>query len=86
VGGVASVVLDGETGRLAAPEDDAGFAACVRDVLEDPAGSATMGASGRNHVSETFALDRLTADIDQLYQEALVGAVTPPAPAGTPPG
>jgi glycosyltransferase involved in cell wall biosynthesis len=86
VGGVASVVLDGETGRLAAPEDEAGFAACVREVLDHPAGSATMGASGRSHVSETFGLDRLTADIDRLYQEALVGALTTPAPAGTPPG
>jgi glycosyltransferase involved in cell wall biosynthesis len=85
VGGVASVVLDGETGRLAAREDEMGFAACVREVLEDPAGSASMGASGQRHVAETFGLDRLTADIDRLYQEALVGDITTLASAETPP-
>jgi glycosyltransferase involved in cell wall biosynthesis len=85
VGGVASVVLDGETGRLAAREDETGFAACVREVLEDPAGSETMGAQGRDHASETFGLDRLTTDIDRLYQEALVEApLTTLAPAETP--
>jgi glycosyltransferase involved in cell wall biosynthesis len=86
VGGVASVVVDGETGRLAAREDETGFATCVREVLEDPAGSATMGASGQRHVSETFGLDRLTTHIDRLYQEALVGDVTTLASAETPPG
>jgi glycosyltransferase involved in cell wall biosynthesis len=87
VGGVASVVLDGETGRLAAREDEAGFARCVREVLDDPAGSETMGARGQDHAAETFGLDRLTTGIDRLYQEALAGApLTTLAPAETPQG
>ncbi len=88
VGGMASVVLDGETGRLAARDDETGFAACVRELLEDPAGAETMGARGQEHAWGTFGLDRLTADIDQLYQGVLDGRpsnVTTPAAAGTPP-
>ena len=74
-------------GMAVAREDETGFAACVREVLEDPAGSEAMGARGQDHAAETFGLDRLTAGIDRLYQEALAGApLTTVAPAGTPQG
>jgi glycosyltransferase involved in cell wall biosynthesis len=87
VGGMASVVLEGETGRLAGREDEKGLARCVREVLDDPAGSETMGARGQDHAAESFGLDRLTAGIDRLYQEALAGApLTTLAPAETPQG
>ena len=80
------MVRDGETGRLAAREDEAGSRRVFDEVLEDPAGSEAMGARGRDHASETFGLDRLTTDIDRLYQEALAGApLTMLAPAETPP-
>ncbi len=49
-GGVASVVADGLTGRLAPPRDPAAFAASLRALAADRAGLGTMGAAARARV------------------------------------
>jgi glycosyltransferase involved in cell wall biosynthesis len=74
VGGVASVVIDGDTGRLAARDDEGALGGCVRELIEDPARASAMGARGRDRVLARFALDRLMADIDRVYQEVLAPA------------
>ncbi|MEJ7785905.1 MAG: glycosyltransferase [Solirubrobacteraceae bacterium] len=71
VGGAATVVRDGETGRLAAVDDDRGFADAVLDILDEPAAAEAMGAAGREHVLHTFSLARLVDDVDDLYGRLL---------------
>jgi glycosyltransferase involved in cell wall biosynthesis len=67
VGGAAAVVDPG-SGRLVEEADDiAGFASAVRGVLERPA----PAGDPRAHVLQTFALDRLVADVDELYRRLL---------------
>ena len=65
VGGAAAVVAPG--GALADADDVAGFAGAVRAVLD---GAAPSG-DPRAHVLRTFALDRLVADVDDLYRRLL---------------
>jgi glycosyltransferase involved in cell wall biosynthesis len=74
VGGVASVVIDGESGRLAAPDDETALGSCVRELIGDPERASAMGARGRDRVLAEFALDRLIADMDRVYQEVLTRA------------
>jgi len=69
VGGVPSVVLDGVTGHLASPGDDAGMAALIGLLLDDPNARRTMGIAGRAHVQDRFSQDRLLADIRALYAD-----------------
>jgi len=71
VGGVRSAVVDGETGILAAAEDEAGFAAAVRRLLRDPARAGAMAEAGRKHAAARYRLERLVADIDHLYHAQL---------------
>ncbi len=71
VGGAATVVRDGESGRLVATEDLDGFAEAVLDVLADRDGAAAMGEAGRRHVRATFSLDRLVRDVDGMYRRIL---------------
>ena len=71
VGGVRTVVRDGETGVLAATDDVAGLAAGVRRVLEDPQAARAMGAAGRAHVLARFTVDRLVDDLDAIYRRLL---------------
>jgi glycosyltransferase involved in cell wall biosynthesis len=73
VGGAASVVRDGETGRLVGAEDEAGFAAAVLDVL---ARGDELGRAGRAHVRERFSLDRLARELAALYRALAGVAVT----------
>jgi glycosyltransferase involved in cell wall biosynthesis len=69
VGGVRSVVLDGETGHLA--DEPADLAARIRELLDDPQRAAAMAARGREHVLSTFGIERLVDDLDRLYRRLL---------------
>jgi glycosyltransferase involved in cell wall biosynthesis len=84
VGGAATVVQDGTTGRLVARDDDEGFADAVLELLGDPDACRSMGAAGREHVLRTFSLDRLVDDIDALYARLLEERATSPRGEGTP--
>jgi glycosyltransferase involved in cell wall biosynthesis len=69
VGGVRSVVLEGETGLLA--DDPAALAAATAALLDDPERAAAMAARGREHVLATFGVERLVDDLDRLYRRLL---------------
>jgi glycosyltransferase involved in cell wall biosynthesis len=69
VGGVRSVVLEGETGLLA--DDPAGLAAAIGSLLDDRDRAAAMAARGREHVLATFGVERLVDDLDALYRRLL---------------
>jgi glycosyltransferase involved in cell wall biosynthesis len=69
VGGVRSVVLDGETGYLA--DEPAELATHIRSLLDDRARAEAMAARGRDHVLSTFGIERLVDDLDRLYRRLL---------------
>jgi len=74
VGGVPDVVRDGEDGFLV----DAGATDELADRLtrlaRDPALRARMGKHGRDRVVPRYAVERLVADVDELYRSLLSGA------------
>jgi glycosyltransferase involved in cell wall biosynthesis len=69
VGGVRSVVLDGETGFLA--DEPTGLAARIASLLDDRERAQAMAARGREHVLATFGIERLVDDLDRLYRRLL---------------
>jgi GT2 family glycosyltransferase/glycosyltransferase involved in cell wall biosynthesis len=71
VGGMAAVVVDGETGVLAEATDEAAFAAAVERLLMDVTLAKRFGESGARHALAKFSLDRLVVDIDALYRRLL---------------
>jgi glycosyltransferase involved in cell wall biosynthesis len=72
--GVPDVVLDGTTGLLAPPGDEAAFAGCVRALLADPARRNAMGAAAARFVATERGVDvaaqRLAAAFAALAAEA----------------
>lgn len=54
-GGVADVVLDGETGILVDPRDPEDVALALARLLDDPALAGRMGEAGRARVAQAFA-------------------------------
>ncbi|MEM6459123.1 MAG: glycosyltransferase [Planctomycetota bacterium] len=68
VGGIPSVVIEGETGRLAPVGDHAALAAALLDVLRDPGYGATLAAAGREHVAEHFSADAMNRQLLALYE------------------
>lgn len=70
VGGLAEVVVDGETGLLVAPGDDAALASAIGRVL-DPAVNAAMGARGRAVARSTFSRERMARSFEDLYRSVV---------------
>jgi glycosyltransferase involved in cell wall biosynthesis len=70
VGGIPSVVPDGECGLLVEPGDVAGLAGAVAKLLADPALAARMGAAGRRRAA-AYSVESMVEQLDGLYREIL---------------
>jgi len=68
VNGVAEVVQHGSTGLLARPQEVHQLAAHIATLLRDPARARAMGEAGRRHVCEHFSIERMVAQLSDLYQ------------------
>lgn len=75
VGGIPFVIDDGEDGLLVPPGDADALAACSIRVLRDPKLAATLGASGRRKVVESYTWQSRVAQYDRLFRELLDGSV-----------
>lgn len=71
VGGIPEVVLDGVTGLLCPPEDQALFAERIHALLFDPDRSRAMGRAARADVVERFARDPIVSQYESLYFRTL---------------
>ncbi|HVL87008.1 MAG TPA: glycosyltransferase family 4 protein [Candidatus Thermoplasmatota archaeon] len=71
--GVREVVREGETGLLARPLDAVDLAQKINAVLSDPERARAMGKRGRALVEEEFAIDKVAARVERVYEKALEG-------------
>ena len=67
----SEVVLDGETGLVVPPEDDAALAAAITKLLSEPETAARMGRAGRERVLTSFSADRMAAETLEVYERLL---------------
>jgi len=70
-GGIPEVVVDGQTGLLVPPHDDAAMAAAIVRLLRDRAAREAFGAAGRRRVEEEFSAERLVAKTVEVYARFL---------------
>ena len=71
VGGIPSVCIDGETGRLVPVGDRAALAAALRGLRDDPAYAAALAERGRRHVLQHFSADRMNRELLALYDRLM---------------
>lgn len=70
-GGAREAVVDGETGFIVNPLDEAEFADRLRRLLDDCELRRRMGRAGRQRVKAHFSLERQTARMIELYERAM---------------
>lgn len=70
VGGIPSVLPDGECGLLVEPEDVAGLSGAIGKLLADGALAARMGAAGRRR-APAYGVEAMVEKLDGLYREIL---------------
>jgi glycosyltransferase involved in cell wall biosynthesis len=69
-GGIPEVIVDGETGLLARPEDAEDLAAKLDALLTNPEKRAEMGQRGRARTLELFTWDKVTERVLSVYGES----------------
>lgn len=65
--GVAEIVTDGVHARLAAAGDEGALARVLADLLADESLRASLGAAGRQLVSDHYGFDRMVGQLEALY-------------------
>jgi glycosyltransferase involved in cell wall biosynthesis len=71
VGGVETVVLDEETGRIVEPSSELLAQAVEELLVADADLRARMGRRGREHALSHFSVERLVDDVRSLYERLL---------------
>lgn len=71
VDGIPEVILEGETGFMVPPGDEASLARAVSRLIEDPELGQRMGSAGRARVERHFDLRDKTRAIISLYEAML---------------
>jgi glycosyltransferase involved in cell wall biosynthesis len=70
-GGVPELVVDGQTGLLVPPGDEAGLAAATLALLNASERRYGFGAAGRQRVAERFDPARVARQLEAIYEHTL---------------
>ena len=65
--GIPELVVDGETGRLVAVDDETADAEALRSLLGDPELRRRMGSAGRRRVLDGFTTEASAAKLDTVF-------------------
>ncbi len=65
---IPEIVLDGETGLLAAPDDGAAWETAIGGLLADPERAAALAAAGRERARARYALDRMLDETEAYFR------------------
>jgi glycosyltransferase involved in cell wall biosynthesis len=72
-GGIAEVVVDGETGVLVPPHDERALAAAIVRLLGDAGLRQRLGQAGRRRVEDEFSVEQMVGKTLAVYRERLKG-------------
>ncbi len=73
-GGIPSICIDGETGKLAAVGDKAALAEAIVWMIEHPRERGAMVERGRVLVREKYSAESMTRELEGLYQGLLAAS------------
>jgi len=74
LGGLAEIVVDGETGFLVEPENPAEIALRLEDILSQPETAARQGRDARERALKHFSIEANAAAYNRLYRRLLNGS------------
>lgn len=69
IGGLADIVVSGDTGFHVPPGDPSALAASLLTILSNPARAEAMGKHARTRALDQFSLNRCTTRFEALYGE-----------------
>jgi glycosyltransferase involved in cell wall biosynthesis len=75
-GGAREAIIEGETGHLVSPGDDAHLAQSVISLLQHPDRARVMGARGRRLVEQKFSSEAQLERTSRLYESLLMSSAS----------
>ncbi|GAC1601647.1 MAG: glycosyltransferase family 1 protein [Pseudarthrobacter sp.] len=73
VGGLRDTVVDGGTGMHVPPRDPEAIASALGRLLAEPALREELGAAGQRRARSRYSWDRVAAETEKAYQQAMAG-------------
>lgn len=73
-GGASEAVIDGETGFLVPPSDEAALTEVLDRILGNAALARQMGVAARKRIEDYFAMDKYILRVLKSYQNAIEGS------------
>src|SRR5690554_4552737 len=70
-GGLAEIVVDGETGVLVPAGDARALAEAVRALVNAPARARALGAAGRRRVEQEYTADAMLGRLISVYDKVM---------------
>lgn len=80
IGGAREAIVEGETGYVIAPGDDAALAARIISLLRDAEAARRMGERGLQVVKEKFSCAAQVENVENLYERLLTKKRAAPQP------
>ena len=71
VGGVSSVVRDGQTGLLVPPDDQDEMSRAIIRILDHPTETRKMTSRAREMITKQFSMASVCHQIDGIYRELI---------------
>ena len=75
-GAVPEIIQHGVNGWLVPPNDPVAMAEGIAQLLNTPAEATRLGQQAQRRVQECFGLERMAAEIETVYQEAVSSRIT----------
>lgn len=72
VGGIKSLIQDGETGLLVEPADSKALAAKIWELLQDAKRREILGRQARDFIARNFSLGTMVLETERLYLECRI--------------
>jgi starch synthase len=70
IGGIPSIVEDGQTGSLIPPGDAQALTRKIDDLLSTPERTRTMGVASRSRAVRKFSIERMITETEQVFIKA----------------
>jgi glycosyltransferase involved in cell wall biosynthesis len=71
VGGIRSLIFDGQTGILVQPQDSMGLASAITALLQDPHRRETLGRNARDFIAANFSQEKMADETERVYRECV---------------
>jgi len=71
IGGIKTLIKDGESGLLVEPADVRGLSVAITELLLNPAKAESLGRKARVFISENFSEEKMVSETEKAYSECL---------------